>query len=230
MTPVLEVEGLCFAFDRGRAVLEGISLVVHAGECVGIVGANGAGKSTLLWRLLGLLKGRGSVRWFGQASRRAPVSRIGVVFQNPEDQLFMPSVLEDVALGLINRGRGPAAARAQALEALREAGLQAVAARPAAELSLGERKRAAIAAALVTSPELLILDEPTAELDGRSARLLGALLASLPVARLIASHDLDFLAKLCSRLLVLAEGRVIAEGPAAAVLNDTPLLERAGLV
>ncbi len=230
MTPVLEVQDLCFAFDRPRPVLEGLSFVVHAGECMGIVGANGAGKSTLLWRLLGLLKGRGTVRWFGAVAGRAPASRIGVVFQNPEDQLFMPTVAEDVALGLINRGCRPAAAREQALAALREAGLEAVAARPAAELSLGERKRAAIAAALVTSPELLLLDEPTAELDGRSVRQLAALLGSLEVARLIASHDLEFLGKLCSRLLVLAEGRVIAQGPAPEILGDIALLERAGLL
>ena len=230
MTPVLQVENLCFAFDRRRPVLDGISFAVHAGECVGIVGANGAGKSTLLWRLLGLLKGGGTVRWFGQAPSRAAVSRIGVVFQNPEDQLFMPTVLEDVALGLINRGRAPAAARQAALAALAEAGLEGVATRPGAELSLGERKRAAIAAALATSPELLLLDEPTAELDRPAVRQLTALLARLPVARLIASHDLDFLGKLCSRLLVLSEGRLIAQGPAAEILADAGLLERAGLV
>lgn len=212
MSPVLEVENLSFAFDHRTPVLAGISFTVQAGECVGIVGANGAGKSTLLWCLLGLLKARGTVRWFGNAPARAAASRIGVVFQNPEDQLFMPIVLEDVALGLINRGREPAAARQQALAALQQAGLAEAAARPASQLSLGERKRAALAAALAPSPELLVLDEPTAELDGRSARQLAAVLASLPVARLIASHHLDFLGKLCSRLLVLGEGRLLAEG------------------
>lgn len=230
MTPVLEVHDLGFAFERGRPVLEGVSFVVHAGECLGIVGANGAGKSTLLWRVLGLLKGPGCVRWFGTEPGRAPVSRIGVVFQNPEDQLFMPTVLEDVALGLVNRGCAPREARERALAALRQAGLETLAARPASELSLGERKRAAIAAALAASPEILLLDEPTAELDGRSARLLGALLASLPVARLIASHDLGFLSKLSARLVVLAGGRVIAEGAAAEILADTALLERASLL
>ena len=230
MTPVLEVEDLSFAFDGRRPVLEGISFAVRAGECVGILGANGAGKSTLLWCLLGLLKCRGTVRWFGKPPGRAAARRIGVVFQNPEDQLFMPTVLEDVALGLINRGVAASAARQRALEALEQAGLAAAATRPASQLSLGERKRAAIAAALATSPEMLLLDEPTAELDGRSVRQLGALLDNLPVARLIASHHLDFLARLCSRLLVLEEGRLVAQGPAGQILGDAALLERAGLV
>ena len=118
----------------------------------------------------------------------------------------------------------------QALAALEIAGLRPAADRPASQLSLGERKRAAIAAALVTSPELLLLDEPTAELDGRSVRRLVALLRDLPVARVVASHDLGFLGKLCSRLLVLSEGAVIAEGPAAAILKDSALLEQAGLI
>jgi len=230
LTPVLEVANLSFAYERRSPVLAGISFTVDAGECVGVLGANGAGKSTLLWCLLGLLKNQGTVRWFPPAPARHALSRIGVVFQNPEDHLFMPTVLEDVALGLINRGWRPAAAREQALAALSEAGLAEAAARPASQLSLGERKRAAIAAALATSPEMLVLDEPTAELDGRSVRQLTAVLANLRVARLIASHDLGFLGKLCSRLLVLGANRLMAEGTAAQVLADAALLERAGLM
>ena len=230
MTPVLEVENLSFAYERRAPVLAGISFTVYAGECVGILGANGAGKSTLLWCLLGLLKNQGTARWFPRAPARNALRRIGVVFQNPEDHLFMPTVLEDVALGLINRGCQPAAAREQALVALGQAGLGEAAARPASQLSLGERKRAAIAAAPATSPEMLVLDEPTAELDPRSVRQLAAVLADLPVARLIASHDREFLGKLCSRLLVLGEGRLMAEGTAARILGDAGLLERAGLI
>jgi len=230
LTPVLEVENLSFAYDHRAPVLAGVSFAVQSGECVGIVGANGAGKSTLLWCLLGLLKARGTVRWFGREQGRAEAGRIGVVFQNPEDQLFMPEVLEDVALGLINRGGEPAAARRQALAALQEAGLAEAAARPATQLSLGERKRAAIAAALALAPDLLLLDEPTAELDPRSVRQLAGLLAGLSMARLIASHHLEFLGRLCSRLLVLSQGRLMAQGPAAEILADAALLECAGLV
>ena len=222
MKPVLEVENLSFGFERERPVLRGVSFSVVEGECVGIVGANGAGKSTLLWCLLGLLKASGKVRLLSK--------RVGVVFQNPEDQLFMPSLLEDVALALVNRGVPAADARQTAVAALERVGLGHAATRPAAQLSLGERKRASIAAALAVSPELLLLDEPTAELDGRAVRQLAGVLGGLPVARLITSHHLEFLLGLASRILVLSEGRIVAEGPTPEILGDAALLEGAGLV
>jgi len=222
MKPVLEVENLSFGFERERPVLRGVSFSVVEGECVGIVGANGAGKSTLLWCLLGLLKASGKVRLLSK--------RVGVVFQNPEDQLFMPSLLEDVALALVNRGVPAADARQTAVAALERVGLAQAATRPAAQLSLGERKRASIAAALAAGPELLLLDEPTAELDGRAVRQLAGVLAGLPVARLITSHHLEFLRGLASRILVLSEGRIVAEGPAGEILGDASLLKGAGLV
>ncbi len=230
MTAALEVERLGFAFDSGREVLREVCFTVADGECLGVVGANGSGKSTLLWCVLGLYRAEGEVRLFGEPLSRKNRHKVGVVFQNPEDQLFMPRLVEDVALPLLNRGVPAADAARRASAALDLAGLGGAVARPASQLSLGERKRAAIAAALVTSPELLILDEPTAELDGRSVRRLAAMLGELRVARLIASHDLTFLRGLCSRLVVLSEGTVVAEGPAAAILGDTPLLEQAGLV
>ncbi len=230
MKPVLEVERLSFAYDARQPVLRDISFAVSEGECVGILGANGAGKSTLLWCLLGLLRSLGQVRWFGQPPTRTARRRVGVVFQNPEDQLFMPTISNDVALALVNRGLAAEEARERALAALAQAGLARVAGRAASQLSLGERKRAAIAAALACSPEALLLDEPTAELDPRAVRQLTALLHQLPVARLIASHHLDFLQGLCTRLLVLSEGRLIAEGPVADVLGDVALLDGAGLL
>jgi cobalt/nickel transport system ATP-binding protein len=230
MSPVLEVEQLHFSFDSRGEVLRGITFTVAAGECVGIMGANGSGKSTLLWCVLGLYRAEGTVRLFGEPFSRKNRRRASFVFQNPEDQLFMPKLVEDVALPLLNRGTSAEEASMKAVSALEVAGLRQAADRPASQLSLGEKKRAAIAAALVTSPELLLLDEPTAELDGRSVRRLVALLRDLPVARVIASHDLGFLGELCSRLLVLSEGAVIAEGPAAAILKDSALLEQAGLI
>lgn len=230
MSSVLEVEQLRFSFDSRAEVLRGVTFTVAAGECVGIMGANGSGKSTLLWCVLGLYRAEGTVRLFGEPFSRKNRRRASFVFQNPEDQLFMPKLAEDVALPLLNGGTSAEEASTQALAALEVAGLRQAADRPASQLSLGERKRAAIAAALVTSPELLLLDEPTAELDGRSVRRLVALLRDLPVARVIASHDLGFLGELCSRLLVLSEGAVIGEGPAAAILKDSALLEQAGLI
>jgi cobalt/nickel transport system ATP-binding protein len=230
MKPIVEVEALAFAFDSGRPVLQDISFSISEGECVGIVGANGAGKSTLLWCLLGLLEARGSVRFFGEKLRKATLGRIGVVFQNPEDQLFMPRLIDDISLPLLNRGSEEPAATERALKALDQVSLRAAAERPAAQLSLGERKRAAIAAALAGEPELLLLDEPTAELDGRAVRQLSALLRELPLARLIASHDLAFLKGLADRVLVLCDGRITADGAAHQILSDQALLDRAGLI
>jgi len=230
MNTVLEVRELTFGYDSGPPCLHSISFSVGEGECVGIVGANGAGKSTLLWCLLGLLKAQGVVNVFGEKLRKRNLGRIGVVFQNPEDQLFMPTLLQDVTLPLMNRGATAEAAAEKAQAALRSMGLEDLGHRPATQLSLGERKRASLAAALAGSPEILFLDEPTAELDGRSVRQLTRVLADLPIARVITSHHLDFLRSLASRLLVLWQGRIVAEGPTQQILSDTSLLESAGLV
>jgi cobalt/nickel transport system ATP-binding protein len=230
MSAVLEVDGLHFAFEPGEEVLRDITFSLAPGECLGVIGANGSGKSTLLWCLLGLHRAEGSVRLFGEPFSRRHRGRVGMVFQNPEDQLFMPRLIDDVALPLVNRGVPSEQAVRQARHALAAAGLAGREDRPASSLSLGQRKRAAIAAALATSPELLVLDEPTAELDGRSVRRLADVLASMKIARLIASHDLAFLERLCSRLLVLHQGTIAAGGPPRTILDDRALLERAELI
>jgi cobalt/nickel transport system ATP-binding protein len=230
MKPVLEVEHLEFSYDSRRAVLHDISFTVFEGECVGILGANGAGKSTLLWCLLRLLDARGSVRFFGEKLTKSAMARIGVVFQNPEDQLFMPRLIEDISLPLINRGVEKPVAVERALKALEQVRLREAAERSASQLSLGERKRAAIAAALAGSPDLLMLDEPTAELDGRAVRQLSGVLRELRMARLIASHDLAFLKDQAHRVVVLFEGQIIAEGPSQEILSNEALLDHAGLV
>ena len=135
----VEAAGLSFDYS-GRIVLDGVSFYVGSGESVAVLGANGAGKSTLLWCVLGLLKARGTVRLFGSRPDRKTLARCGVVFQNPEDQLFMPAILDDVALGLLNRGATREEARAAALAALRDVGLENYASEPAGRLSLGQRK------------------------------------------------------------------------------------------
>jgi cobalt/nickel transport system ATP-binding protein len=229
MTPVIEAEGLRFGFEPGREVLRDVSLRVLAGERVAIAGANGAGKSTLLWCLLGLYRAEGRVRLFGLPPRQARW-RVGVVFQNPEDQLFMPTLLDDAALPLINRGLGREQARERARQALAVMGLEAEAGRPARQLSLGQRKRAAIAVALAANPELLVLDEPTAELDGRSVRSLWTALEGLRVTMLIAGHDLNFLRRLATRAVILHRGGVLANGSADRLFCDEALLEQAGLI
>ncbi len=226
MIHALDVTGLRFAYDS-EVVLDGLSFHVAANESVGLAGANGSGKSTLLWCLAGLLRASGQVRMFGAGRHPA---RIGMVFQNPEDQLFMPSVIEDLALPLRNAGATRIAAHEQAAVLLREFGLERYADRPAAHLSLGQRKRAAVALALIRKPELLLLDEPTAELDGRAVRQLSSALCGLGVAKLVASHDLRFLGEVTTRTIILAEGRILAEGPTRELLADDKLLCRAELL
>jgi len=229
MTPVLEVAGLSFGYDA-RPVLDNISFRIDAGESVGLLGANGSGKSTLLWCIAGLLRASGTVRLYGEPPGRAGRTRVGMVFQNPEDQLFMPTLVQDLALPLVNAGVHPKEARRLAVERLRASGLDRQLDEPATHLSLGQRKRAVIALAMMREAGLLILDEPTAELDGRSVRQLTAALRGIAAAKLIASHHLDFLRATVSRILVLCEAGIMAEGQAATVLDDAALLDRAGLI
>jgi cobalt/nickel transport system ATP-binding protein len=230
MRPLLEVEHLSYSYDSTDAVLRDISFSVQEGESLGIVGGNGAGKSTLIWCVLGLLKAKGTVRLLGEHPSKSNLARVGVVFQNPEDMLFMPTLLDDVTLPLINRGADRQSATDRAQEVLGQVGLQRLVKRPATQISLGERKRASIAAALAGRPDLLMLDEPTAELDGRSVRQLKETLNQLKIAQVITSHNIEFLRGLTSRTLVLCEGAIIAEGPSNEILSDRSVIERAGLI
>lgn len=220
MTHVLLADSLEFRYGP-CTVFRNVSFTIAPGESAGLAGPNGAGKSTLLWCLMGFLRPHA-----GRVDVRVP---FGAVFQNPEDQLFMPSILEDAALPLENRGITPNEAREKALEALAAVGLEHAASRPGHALSAGERKRAALACALALSPGLLLLDEPTSELDPRAARLLAANLNRLSCAKLIASHDLSFLRQTTTRLLILDESRIAADGPSQALLQDEELLLRHGL-
>lgn len=226
MSPVLELEGISFSFDGKIDVLTDISLCIDDGEKVGLVGGNGAGKSTLLWCALGLLHHRGVVRIFGEKRNPHCLHRVGIVFQNPEDQLFMPSLMDDLTLPLLNRGMARNEAITKAHEVLQQVELANLGNKPAHQLSLGQRKRAAIAAALVTSPDMLILDEPTAELDGRSRRELALLLQSLPTTMLVASHDLDFLAQTVHRVVALENGKVHKSVAVSAFIDDVVTQER----
>jgi cobalt/nickel transport system ATP-binding protein len=233
---VVRVEHLFHAYSPAGWVLQDVSFQLRAGECVAVVGPNGAGKTTLFLRLAGLLPGeRGQVNVCGwdpaDPNQRLHLPRVlGMVFQNPEDQLFAPSVLEDVAFGPLNLGLPPEKARERAASALAAVGfpLEKVHT-PPLQLSGGDKRRVALAGILAMQPKVWLLDEPTAFLDPRGRRELLALLQTLPGAKLIATHDLDFVLELCSRALLLDDGRLMADTSVGELFRNSELLERHGL-
>ena len=230
-TPVLDVRGLAFAYPDGHQALYGVDLHIHRGERVALLGPNGAGKTTLVLHLNGILEaGAGSVAVSGlpvvPGNHLEIRRRVGIVFQDPDDQLFMPTVRDDVAFGPANLGL-----RGDELAARVEAALTAVdmveyADRPPHHLSYGQRRRVAIATVLAMEPEILVLDEPSSNLDPTSRRELGELVSSLDVTVLMVTHDLPFALQLCERSVVLSEGVVAADGPTRELLGDSSLLRR----
>ena len=223
----LSVRRLCFAYGTDSPVLDEISFDVADGECIGLIGPNGAGKSTLLLHLNGLLRGTGEIRVgdlrLEDRTLKDIRRRVGLVFQDPDDQLFMHTIREDVAFGPTNLGWQDA--RVRAIASLELVGLTGAADRPPQSLSVGQRKRAAIAWVLAMEPGLLAMDEPTSGLDPGSRRRLIGLLRDLPQTRLIATHDLPMVRELCSPVILLDGGRQVAEGPTESLLNDGALLE-----
>jgi cobalt/nickel transport system ATP-binding protein len=226
--PILEIENLSFAYHDGTPVLDGLDLSILHADSVGFIGPNGAGKSTLLMHCNGVLRGTGVVRVGGVAIGPATLSevrrRVGWVAQDSDDQLFMPTLFEDLAFGPLNLGLPPDEVRRRVAEALQTVGLTGLERRPPHHLSGGEKKAAAIATVLSMKPDIILLDEPTNDLDHASRRALIRLLKDLPVTRVIASHDLELVLELCRRVVLLDRGRVIADGPAEAILGDEALL------
>ena len=225
----LEVRDLSFAYPDGTQALRGLALDAAAGACVGVVGPNGAGKSTLVSLLAGLLvPSAGEVRVDGLAlapdTTPAVRARCGFLFADPDDQLFMPTVLEDVAFGPLAQGLPPAEAAARARELLEELGLGPLAAKPPGHLSAGEKRLATLAGALATRPGLLVLDEPSAFLDPWARRQLLRRLAALGQTRLVITHDLELVVELCARVYLLDGGRAVAEGTPGEVLGDEALM------
>jgi cobalt/nickel transport system ATP-binding protein len=234
-SPALVVKHLSHAYADGRAVLDDISFTIGPGEAVALVGPNGAGKTTLFLRLCGVLAGKPGQALVSGLDPAEPAHRkqlpqtVGIVFQNPDDQLFSPTVLEDVAFGPLNLGATPAEAVARAREALAAAGLPAAADRVPFQLSGGDKRRAAIAGVLAMRPAVLLLDEPSAFLDPRGRRELIGLLHALPGTKLIATHDLDLVLEVCPRTQILDDGKLAADGPSRAILADAELMARHGL-
>jgi cobalt/nickel transport system ATP-binding protein len=223
--PALEVRGLRFAYPDGSAALAGIDLTLMPGERVAVLGPNGAGKTTFVLQLNGMLEGgEGCVTVGGvqlsPRTRKEVRARVGVVFQDPDDQLFMPTVEADVAFGPANQGLRGAELRERVTEALRQVGLQDEATRAPHQLSAGQRRRAALAGVLAMRPDVLVLDEPSSALDPAARRELADVLASLRVTTLIVTHDLPYALELCPRAVVLDRGVVVADGPTREVLAD----------
>jgi energy-coupling factor transporter ATP-binding protein EcfA2 len=244
MTPAMEVRDLCFRYPDGTDALRGLSFTIAPGESVGVIGPNGAGKSTLLLHLNGLLPEHHA----GQRSSHAgpgavwidgmPIApgnlpeirrRVGLLFQDPNDQLFCPTVFEDVAFGPRQLGLPEQEVAGRVADALAKVGLSGFDRRPPHHLSGGEKRRACLAGVLACQPSILVLDEPTSSLDPKGRRELKELLAQIPLTKLIATHDLELVVELCPRVIVLDKGKIVAQGQTREILSDEPLMLQHGL-
>ena len=229
----IEIENLSFKYPDGHQALRDVCLHIEPCEKVALVGPNGAGKSTLILHLNGILTGEGDIHSAGLVVKKENLerirARIGLVFQSPEDQLFSPTVFDDVAFGPMYQGLPEDEVQARVFEALEVVGMGEYGARVSHHLSLGEKKRIAIATVLSMTPEVLVLDEPTSNLDPRSKWSLIELLRQLPMTKVIAAHDLELVSALCQRTIILDEARIVAESTTTNILNDIPLLKTHGL-
>lgn len=234
MDEVIRIDKLSFSYPDGRQALAEVNLVISKEESVGIVGPNGAGKSTLLLHLNGILRSdNGAVKVLGRPvddkNLRWIRNKVGLVFQDPDDQLFSPSVFDDVAFGPINMGYNASEVRQAVTRALEWVGMTGYEERSCHHLSFGEKKRVSIATVLAMNPEILVLDEPTSNLDPVGKWSLISLLKKLPVTKIVASHDIEMLKALCQRIIVMNNGQVTAEGTSESVLSDKQLLATHGL-
>ncbi len=231
--PAIELDELSYSYPDGRKALDGVTLAISEGEKVALVGPNGAGKSTLLLHLNGILTGEGMVRILGaelgDGNLAAVRSQVGLVFQHPDDQLFSPTVLEDVAFGPLHMNLDEDEVLQRVRWALDQVGMAGFENRVSHHLSLGEKKRIAIATVLAMQPMILALDEPSGELDPRARRELIRLLGELPQTMVVATHDMRLVRELLSRTVILDGGKLVADGATELLLQDTQLLEQHGL-
>ncbi|WP_248582638.1 ABC transporter ATP-binding protein [Nocardioides sp. InS609-2] len=228
-TPTLDVRGLAYAYPDGHQALFGVDLHVHKGERVALLGPNGAGKTTLVLHLNGILAaGAGTVAVSGlpvvKKNLKEIRRRVGIVFQDPDDQLFLGTVRQDVAFGPANLGVRGVELDRRVMAALDLVGMADFVDRPPHHLSFGQRRRVAVATVLVMEPEILVLDEPSSNLDPASRRELADILRGLDVTVLMVTHDLPYALELCPRSVVLSDGVVVADGKTYDVLTDDALM------
>jgi cobalt/nickel transport system ATP-binding protein len=231
---LLEVSGLHVHYADGVDALRGLTLTLAPGERVGLVGPNGAGKTTLMLAIMNAVHFTGRIVVdgieVGKKTEHQARSRCGMIFQDAEDHLFMPTLLDDVAFGPLNQGCSADEAHRRADDAIQQVGLSGLEQRSAHHMSGGQKRAAALATVLAMQVKLLLLDEPGANLDGRSRRRLIEILADRPEAMLLATHDLPMLARLASRLILMDQGRILADRPTAELLADRELLCAHGLM
>ena len=227
---MIELKNVTFAYESDRPVLKDVSFTIGDGESVGLIGANGAGKSTLMKVLLGLVTAQGLVRVDGLEVTKPNLARVrrklGFVLQNSDNQMFMPTVYEDMMFAPLNYGLTRDEAEARVDQALDRLGLQALKHRHNHRLSGGEKRMAAIATILAMEPDAVLMDEPTSALDPYNRRIVINTIRALPQTRIITAHDLDMILDTCDRVILLSEGRVVADGPAKKLLSDRALLEK----
>lgn len=229
----IEIDQLSFAYPDGHPALNNVSLIIQPCEKVALVGPNGAGKSTLILHLNGILSGKGNLRVAGLQVTKENLgkvrARVGLVFQSPDDQLFSPTVYEDVAFGPRYQGLSESEVKLRVQEALSVVKMEAYVQRVSHHLSVGEKKRIAIATVLSMKPEVLVLDEPTAGLDPRARRALINLLHDLPITMLVSTHDMLMVRELFPRMVIMDQGEIVADGVTQILLNDDALLTAHGL-
>jgi len=232
-TPSLEIKDLAFAYPDGNQALFGVNLTVNQGERVALLGPNGAGKTTLVMHINGIHPAaHGEVRVAGElvdasnkANLRSIRSKVGIVFQDPDDQLFMPTVGEDVAFGPYNMGVRGSELEKVVVDALELVGMVEFKDRPPHHLSFGQRRRVAVATVLAMKPEILVLDEPSSNLDPASRRELADILRSLAITTVMVTHDLPYALELCERSVILSGGIIVADKKTREILGDKNLLQ-----
>jgi len=233
MNEIIQIENLNFDYPDRKEVLKNINLKIMDGEDVAVIGKNGAGKSTLLLHMIGILNGNGIIRIFGKGLKKENLyeirKRIGFIFQNPDDQLFMPTIFDDISFGPLNFGFSEEETKKRVSEVLKIVGLDNYALRKPHHLSMGEKKRAAIATVLVLEPEVIIFDEPTLSLDPNGRRSLIEFIKRLKSTKIIATHDLEMALEICKRVILMKNGRIIVDGEINKILGDQKLMNEIGM-